>query len=90
MTLDERRAYIKELVVCIGSWGFARLFAECIDKAHWHPSIAFKSIDEQSFTQIITRFEHYLQILDSHTPGKKNYGLIIHDNNPTIKKSTHS
>ena len=85
LTKDERRAYIKELVICVGGWGFARLFAECVDKAHWHSSPLFKTIDEQAFTQIITRFERYLQILDSQTPGK-NYGLIIHDNNLTIEK----
>jgi len=84
LTLTERRAFITEIASVIGSWGFARLFAECIDKIHFSPQKAILTIDEQAFEQVVSRFEHYLQIVNA---GKeKNYGLIIHDNNPTIAK----
>ncbi|MCX6234835.1 MAG: DUF3800 domain-containing protein [Bacteroidetes bacterium] len=94
LTLKERKEYITELVTCIGKWGFARLFAECIDKLYWNPSVAKQSIDEQAFDQIVSRFEHFLQILDASqktelsSPKRDilNYGLIIHDNNETIAK----
>lgn len=94
LTLRERQDYILELVTCIGNWGFARLFAECIDKLHWNPGIAKQTIDEQAFDQIVSRFEHYLQILDvaqksnpsSPRRAVLNYGLVIHDNNETIAK----
>ncbi|MBM3403481.1 MAG: DUF3800 domain-containing protein, partial [Bacteroidetes bacterium] len=59
---------------------------------YWNPRLAPQSIDEQAFEQIVSRFEKYLQILDitaiKQNPTNKivNYGLIIHDNNPTIGK----
>ncbi len=94
LTLKEREKYISELVTCVGKWGFARLFAECIDKMHWTPSAGRRSINEQAFDQIVSRFEHYLQILDASQKAEGvspmrdilNYGLIIHDNNETIAK----
>ena len=94
LTLTERKKYISELVKCVGLWGFARLFAECIDKLNWNPSTAKLSIDEQAFDQLVSRFEHYLQLQDVAQKPESgtdirdvlNYGLIIHDNNETIAK----
>lgn len=86
LTLAERKAFIFEIAKTIGNWGYARLFAECIDKVHFSPSKNSKTIDEQAFEQIVSRFEQYLKILDSSTAPIKNYGLLIHDNNPTVAK----
>lgn len=86
LTLAERKNFILEIATKIGSWSFARIFAECIDKIFFDPSKAAQSIDEQSFEQIISRFQSYLKILDTCRCGQKNYGLIIHDNNDTIAK----
>ncbi|MGA2822839.1 MAG: DUF3800 domain-containing protein [Bacteroidales bacterium] len=94
LTHKERKEYITELVTCIGKWGFARLFAECIDKLNWVASSAKQSINEQAFNQIVSRLEHFLQILDASQQAEipvarreiLNYGLIIHDNNETIAK----
>jgi len=86
LTLKQRKDFIKEIAQTIGNWGFARLFAECIDKVFFDPKRAPKTIDEQSFEQIVSRFERYLRILDSVEKTGKNYGLIIHDNNNTIAK----
>lgn len=38
LTYDERRNFIKELAECVSKWGFARLFAECVDKIHFDPA----------------------------------------------------
>lgn len=87
LTFSERSAVIKEIAQCIAGWGFARLFAECVDKIHFDPARSLYSLDEQTFDQIVSRFEQYLE---STSKQQKNYGLLIHDNNETVaKKHTH-
>ncbi len=94
LTKKERGDYIMELATCVGKWGFARLFAECIDKLNWVSSTSKQSINEQAFDQIVSRYEQFLQILDASQQAEiplprrevLNYGLIIHDNNPTVEK----
>ena len=83
LTLEERRACVDEIADAIGGWGFARLFAECIDKVHFDPGRTGKSIDEQAFEQVVSRFEHYLEAIGAIGPHA-SYGVLIHDNNPTV------
>lgn len=85
LSYDERRKLILEIARCISQWGFARLFAECIDKIHFDPARTPQTIDEQSFEQIVSRFEQYLQIMGKGNPDS-NFGLLIHDNNQTVAK----
>ena len=84
LTFDERQKLIIEIAECISNWGFARLFAECIDKVHFDPSRAPHDIDTQAFEQIVSRFEQYLENIG--TEENKYYGLLIHDNNETVAK----
>jgi hypothetical protein len=85
LTLDERRAFILEVASCVGGWGFARLFAECVDKIHFDPRRSVRTIDEQAFEQIVSRFEQYLQSTPiGGEPARRNHGLLIHDNNQTV------
>jgi hypothetical protein len=85
LTYDERFSFIEEVARTIGDWGFARLFAECVDKVHFDPGRATQSVDEQAFEQVISRFERYLR--NTKLPeAQKNYGILIHDNNPTVAK----
>lgn len=79
----ERRDFIKDLARCISSWGFARIFAECIDKIHFDPTRINKTVDEQAFEQLVSRFEQCLQRDKTNVPP---YGLLIHDNNQTVAK----
>jgi hypothetical protein len=83
LTSDERRRLIQETAQLLSGWGFARLFAECIDKIHFDPSRAVKSIDEQAFEQVVSRFEYFLQGVGK---AEKSFGLLIHDNNETVAK----
>lgn len=85
LSYDERRAFIKEIAQCVSNWGFARLFAECVDKIHFDPARATQGIDEQAFEQIVSRFEKYLGYINSGQ-DKKCFGLLIHDNNQTVAK----
>ena len=78
LTLDERRQVLTEIAGLISGWGVVRLFAECIDKVHFDPVLAGTSIHEQAFEQVVSRFERYLQNLQT------GYGLLIHDNNETV------
>ncbi|MCX7976868.1 MAG: DUF3800 domain-containing protein [Bellilinea sp.] len=84
LTYDQRKKIITEIAETIGKWQFARLFAECVDKLHFDPTRSSHSIDEQSFEQVVSRFEKYLQNLDKKHTESNSYGLLIHDNNPTV------
>ena len=83
LTRDERRQFIRDVAQCVSSGGFARLFAECVDKVHFDPTRTSRSIDEQAFEQIVSRFERYLQAITTD-PSRKAYGLLIHDSNQTV------
>jgi len=83
LTFAERNSFVLEVAQVIGNWGFARLFAECVDKIFFDPFRAPKPVDEQAFEQIVSRVEQYLSIADS---GSESYGLLIHDNNQTVAK----
>jgi hypothetical protein len=83
LTFDERKQFILDIADCVSRWGFARLFAECIDKVHFDPMRTGRSVDEQAFEQVVSRYQQYLQAISSD-PDKKAFGLLIHDNNQTV------
>jgi hypothetical protein len=87
LTYDQRIKFVEEIASTIGSWGFARLFAECIDKIYFDSSKSKRNqkIDEQAFEQIVSRFEQFLRKI-SQSSDTKNYGILIHDNNETVAK----
>ncbi len=85
LTHSQRKQLIKDLAECVARWAFARLFAECIDKVHFDPNRAGKTIDEQSFEQMVSRFERYLKNV-SEGQTQSQYGLLIHDNNETVAR----
>jgi hypothetical protein len=85
LTLHERRAVVRDIADCVSNWGYARLFAECIDKIHFDPTRTGRTIDEQAFEQIVSRFEQYLVNTDE-TRGQRNFGLLVHDANETIAR----
>ncbi|MCC7430723.1 DUF3800 domain-containing protein [bacterium] len=79
LTFIERQNFIKDVAEIVSNWKEAKLFADCIDKIHFDPTKAKKTIDEETFEQIISRFELFLK-------SQKKYGLLIHDNNQTVAK----
>ena len=85
LTSIERRQLVSQVADCIGRWGFARLFAECINKVHFDPLIAGSTIEEQAFEQIVSRFERYLTNITSDET-RPAYGLLVHDNNETVAR----
>lgn len=82
LTYSERLNLIREIADKIGTWTFARLFAEGIDKTHF--SSTYKStIDEMALEQLVSRFEHYMKNLSTKSE-EGIYGALIHDNNLTV------
>jgi hypothetical protein len=85
LTLDERAEFVSKVASCVSSWRFARLFAECVDKIHFDPARRTRTVDEQAFEQVISRFQQYLRATGTKA-DKDNLGLLIHDNNPTVAR----
>lgn len=85
LTRDERRQFIQDIADCVSNWGFARLFAECVDKVHFDPSRTTRSVDEQGFEQVVSRFEQFLQA-ETSDPARRAFGVLIHDNNQTVAR----
>jgi hypothetical protein len=88
LTHTERKNCVKEIADCVSNWGFARLFAECVDKTHFDPIRAPSPLDAWAFEQVVSRFEQYLQNIGKAASSEfeDTYGLLIHDNNQTIAK----
>jgi hypothetical protein len=82
----ERKSFILEIADTIGNWNFARLIAECIDKVYFNPKRYTKNLEEQSFEQILSRFEQFLKITEVSHKSQTNYGMLIYDNNETVAK----
>jgi hypothetical protein len=95
LTFNERKKAILEVARCVGQWGFARLFAECIDKTHFNPTRVGRDVGESALEQVVSRFQQYLARTQSRmfrrTVGNssqpiRNLGLLIHDNNETVAR----
>lgn len=86
LTHAERMAFIEEVADLVGSFSFARLFGEAIDKIHFDPNRSKLSVDEQGLEQIVSRFEQYLKIRSKTLKNNGVYGALIHDNNDTVSK----
>ena len=85
LTYSEREGFVRTIGQAVSGWGFARLFAECIDKIHFDPARSPLSVDEQAFEQIVSRFETFLAVTRSEE-APRNFGVLIHDNNQTVAK----
>jgi hypothetical protein len=91
LTHGERVSVVRDVADVVGGWGYARLFAECIDKVHFDPARTKLSVDEQAFEQVVSRFQQYLShTATTITPDSatliRDYGVLIHDNNESVAK----
>lgn len=86
LTRLERKQLVTQVAQTVSGWGFARMFAECIDKTHFDPSRTSSSIDEQAFEQVVSRFEQFLAKVSGADAQRPYYGLLVHDNNETVAK----
>ena len=79
LTLEERRDCLRELADLIGGWGNTRLFCHSIDKTSFVTAPPTIPPREEAFTQVVTRFEKYLENLGDPT----SIGLLAHDHDET-------
>jgi hypothetical protein len=86
LTRQERLNLVREVADKVSSWGYARLFAECIDKNYFDPSKSRNTISEQAFEQVVSRFERFLGNINVGPPNQDIFGLLVHDNNETVAK----
>ena len=86
LSYKERKNVIRAFADKIKKWDFARLFAKCIDKVYFDPSLATGTVYEQAFEQVVSRFEQYLQIISNSYDDNCVMGILIHDNNQTVAK----
>ena len=91
LTRHERVAAVRDVADALGSWGYARLFSECIDKTHFDPMRTKLSVGEQAFEQVVSRFQQYLThtattVSEDSTTLIRDYGVLIHDNNQSVAK----
>jgi hypothetical protein len=84
LTHQERVSAVEDIAAAIASWDFAYLFAECIDKRHFDPSRTGRSVGEQAIEQVVSRFQNFLS--NPQHIQTDNYGLLVHDSNPTVAK----
>ncbi len=77
LTLEERKSCLRNLADLIGSWDDSRLFAEAADRGLFNLDI---SIYENAFSNVISRFDTFLENFSRHE-NKDLYGLVIQDNN---------
>ena len=91
LTWEERRRAVLDVAEILSNWGFARLFAECVDKSYFDPMRHQRSVSEQAFEQVVSRFERFLQNQSPrHEAGQRSHGLVVHDNNETVaRRHTH-
>lgn len=86
LTYSERVKFIQEIADTIGKWGFSRIFAECIDKSFFDPSLSKSTVDEMALEQLVSRFERYMKNVQNSKPKENIFGALIHDNNETVSK----
>jgi hypothetical protein len=86
LTRRERANVVQQVADQVGRWGFARLFAECINKLHFDPNRTGRSVEVQAFEQVVTRYEHFLARIDPHIEGQRQVSLVIHDHNESVAK----
>jgi len=84
LSLPERLAFLQAVADEISTWTEARIFGEAINKKIYTME-PHRPLYEDAFSQVITRFETFLQNRGAHL-NQKLLGMIIQDNNPTMEK----
>lgn len=90
LTHDERIAFLEDVATCIQQWSDARLFFCAIDKRAFAPNrCRMGGIYEESFHQLASRFQAFLKN-KGNREGKQHIGLLITDNNDSVKEKLTS
>jgi hypothetical protein len=87
---EERAKLLEDAIDVIANYGKIRLFAEAIDKKHPKVQQQLVEASEQGFTQVVARFDKFLQmkaILPKGAKGKPsiNCGLLMLDHDESTQ-----
>ena len=82
---EELEKAVLEVARTVSNCGFARLFAECSDKTRFNQGRSPRTVGEQAFEQVVSRFERFLQNMSS-SGTRRNHGLPVHDKNLTVAR----
>lgn len=82
LSFSDREAVLHEITQWFANYSKAFLFAEVIDKIHMDPTKAGRTVSEQAFEQLVTRFDTFL--LKDCT--EECLGVLVHDNNETVAR----
>lgn len=77
LTLAQRRNCLRDLANVVGTWNDSRLFAEATDLKNFNLPI---SIFQNAFTNVISRFDTFVENYSRHTKTDL-HGLVIQDQN---------
>lgn len=87
LTRQERSALLEEALDLAGSHDGIRLIGEVIDKPYCFRRTGASDVMRQAFTQVVTRFDHFLKWLnDTKPPGRVDNGLLLMDREPTYEQ----
>ncbi|MEW6350324.1 MAG: DUF3800 domain-containing protein [Thermodesulfobacteriota bacterium] len=82
LSFEDRLNLLRDICDSLNAFGFVRIFAESINKTSCRTKTKHQII-EQTFMQVVTRFEYYLSVM-TQTSGTHQYGILIQDNNDTV------
>lgn len=82
LTRTQRLDVLRQLADRIGSWTDCRLFCEAARKEAYRGR-SHLAIEEESFTQVVSRFQFFLNNRRL-VEGEPVYGLLVQDNNTTV------
>ena len=77
----ERFEFINDICLQFSKWGHMRIFLIVVDKRSYKPTY---SIYEDSFEQMISRFQRFIQNVFPN-----DYGIVAMDNNQSISQKNY-
>jgi len=87
LTRGERSALLVDALDLIGTHDGIRLFAEVVDKQHLFERTGQRDAMQQSFNQIVSRFDAFLTRYKTiHQPASPEKGMLVIDKEPTHER----
>lgn len=81
----ERSQLYEDALDTIGNHQGIKLFGEIIDKRHFYNVNPDGDIFQQAFSQVISRFDAFLQRVNKNREDGVDNGLLLFDNEPTYE-----
>ncbi len=82
LTAAERAALLSDTLDLVGTHDGIRLFGEVVDKQHCSNVGGEVDVVRHSFTQLVSRFDHFLAVHNRIDPSTPQKGMLIMDHEP--------